>query len=61
MLPVATSERSALVLAHSKEGNQSVGDTGTSDKPKQFCDYCQLPGHIRANCLKLHSHLRGGR
>ena len=38
MLPVATTERSALVSAPSREGNQFVGEFGSSDKPKQLCD-----------------------
>ena len=54
MLPVATTGRSALVSAL-REGNQSFSEFGSSDKPKQFCDYCQQPGHIIANCWKLHS------
>ena len=59
MLPLASAERSALVSVPQK--NKFTGESGSSDKSKQFCDYCNTKYHTRETCYKIHGYPPGSR
>ncbi|CAL5430126.1 unnamed protein product [Camellia sinensis] len=59
MLPAASSDRSALVSAPSRDGDR--GSRPPSEKDTLFCDFCRRPRHTRETCWKLHGQPSGGR
>ena len=59
MLSLASTERSALVSVPQKD--KFTGKSGSSDKSKQFCDYCNTKYHTRETCYKIHGYPPGSR
>ena len=48
MLHSVSTKRSALVSAPQRD--KSTGESGSSDKSKLFCNYCNRPYHTRETC-----------